>query len=65
MKLISEKLTKIISDSKLKNLDDKKMKQVEDFLEEMKKNGLLKTPAYNLPLVDTIGKTYYSSTNKR
>lgn len=65
MKLLAEKLEGIISMESLKNSEDKKMKEVEQLLIEMKKTGLLRQPTYNLPLVDTIGKTYYSSINKR
>lgn len=65
MKLITEKLTEILSDHNSKSLEGKKIKEVEKLLQEMKRTGLLKTPIYNLPLVDTIGKTYFSSTNKR
>jgi hypothetical protein len=65
MKFITEKLTEILSEQNLKSLESKKIKEVEQLLEEMKRTGLLKTPVYNLPLVDTIGKTYYSTTNKR
>jgi hypothetical protein len=65
MKLIAEKLTEVILKESSKPSEDKKVKDFEQLLAEMKKTGLIKQPNYNLPLVDTIGKTYYSSFNKR
>ncbi len=64
MKLIVEELNAIISTESTKPHQDKKVKEVEELLNSMKKTGLIKQPTYNLPLVDTIGKTYYSSINK-
>jgi hypothetical protein len=65
MKLIAEKLTEVILKESSKSSEDKKVKDFEQLLADMKKTGLIKQPNYNLPLVDTIGKTYYSSFNKR
>ena len=65
MKQLSEKLEEVISTETKKASADKKIKETEQFIADMKKAGLIKQSNYNLPLVDTIGKTYYSSTNKR
>ena len=64
MKLIAEKLTDVISMELSQISEVKKIKEFDKLLSDMKKAGLIKQPNYNLPLVDTIGKTYYSSINK-
>ena len=64
MKPLTEKVIEVIS-KEVKSSPDKKPQELEQLLNDMKKAGLIKQPNYNLPLVDTIGKTYYSSINKR
>jgi hypothetical protein len=64
MKLLTDKLTDTISKELAKPLGEQKLKDFDKLITEMKKAGLIKKPIYNLPLVDTIGKTYYASTNK-
>ena len=65
MKLLTEELITIISKELSNPLAEKKVKEFDKLLSEMKNAGIIKKPVYNLPLVDTIGKTYYSSMNKR
>lgn len=65
MELLAEKLTQVISKELLKEANAQKQMEVNKILDDMKKAGILKKPVYNLPQVDTIGKTYYSSLNKR
>jgi hypothetical protein len=65
MKQIAEQLQEIVIKEGKKNSTDKQLKEFNQLLDEMKKSGYIKTPNYTLPLVDTIGKTYYSSINKR
>ncbi len=64
MKLLTDKLTDTISKELSNPLEEQKLKDFDKLITEMKKAGLIKKPIYNLPLVDTIGKTYYASTNK-
>lgn len=64
MKLLTEQLTDAISKELLKPLEEQKLKEFDKLIADMKKAGLIKRPIYDLPLVDTIGKTYYSSINK-
>lgn len=64
MKLLTEQLTEAISKELSKPLKEQKLKEFEKLITDMKKAGLIKKPIYDLPLVDTIGKTYYSSINK-
>ena len=63
--MIAEKVTEVITTESSNSAVDLKVKEFEQLLKEMKKTGLIKKPNYDLPLVDTIGRTYYSSTNKR
>lgn len=63
MKLTHE-LTITISAELSKPLNEEKLKEFDKLMSDMKKIGLIKKPVYTLPLVDTIGKTYYSSINK-
>lgn len=64
MDLLVEKLKEVISKEHSKAEHDSKGKEMEQFITDMKKAGIIKPTNYNLPLVDTIGKTYYSSINK-
>jgi hypothetical protein len=64
MKLLTDKLTDTISKELSNPLEEQKLRDFDKLITEMKKAGLIKKPIYNLPLVDTIGKTYYSSINK-
>lgn len=61
MKSTTENLAKIISKESAKLSENKKIKEFERLLADLKKTGLIEKPNYNLPLVDTIGKIYYSS----
>ena len=65
MKLLTEELTTVISKELSKPLEEKKIKEFEKLISDMKNAGILKKPNYNLPMVDTIGKNYYSTINKR
>lgn len=65
MKLIAEKLTEVISKEFSRTSEKESLKEIGKTLDDMKNAGIIKKPVYNLPLVDTIGKTYYSSINKR
>ncbi|TZF82073.1 hypothetical protein FW774_15375 [Pedobacter sp. BS3] len=65
MKLLAKKLTQVISKELSKPSTAQQQKEFDKLLNDMKKAGLIKDPVYNLPQVDTIGKTYYSSINKR
>lgn len=61
---LAEKINEIIL-KEVSTTEKEKQMEVIKMINEMKNVGLIKTPAYDLPLVDTIGKTYYSSINKR
>lgn len=65
MKLLTEKLTDVISIELSKPFEEQKLREFDKLIADMKKLGLIKDPVYDLPMVDTIGKTYYSSINKR
>lgn len=64
MKLLTEKFTDAISKELSNPMEEQKLKEFDKLITDMKKAGLIKKPVYTLPLVDTIGKTYYSSINK-
>lgn len=64
MKSLTEKLTDTILFEETKTPSDKELKDLGDFVRKMKEYGIIKTPQYTLPLVDTIGKIYYLSIHK-
>ncbi len=64
MELLNERLTKVISNELSKPMEEQKLKDFDKLISDMKTAGLIKKPSYNLPMVDTIGKTYYSAINK-
>lgn len=65
MKPIDESLKETILKEGRKNSSEKQLKEFQKVLDEMKKSGQIQKPNYTLPLVDTIGKTYYSILNKK
>ena len=64
MESIAEKLQETIKAENEKNSNDKNFQEFEQLLEEMENLCSTKKPEYSFPLVDTIGKTYYSTINK-
>jgi hypothetical protein len=64
MESIADKLQATVKIEESRNSDDAKLKEFQQILDEMEKLGLSKKPDYSLPLVDTIGRTYYSALNK-
>lgn len=64
MKSIVDKIKETTKAEEKKNASDKNLREFEKLLVNMDKLGCLKKPDYSLPLVDTIGKTTYSTLNK-
>lgn len=65
MEFLIEKITEIISKEVSNPSDKDRQKDFEKLLTDMQNAGVVKKPTYDLPMVDTIGKTYYSTINKR
>ena len=65
MKSITDKLKETLKLEEKKNSNDKNFREFDSLIKEMDKLGYSKKPDYSLPLVDTIGKTTYSTLNKR
>lgn len=65
MKSIADKLKETVKLEEKKNSHDKNFREFDLLLKEMNKLGYSQKPDYSLPLVDTIGKTTYSTLNKR
>ena len=65
MEFLIEKITEIISKEVSNPSDKDRQKDFEKLLTDMQNEGVVKKPTYDLPMVDTIGKTYYSTINKR
>lgn len=64
MKSLTEEVSNVISRELALQTEEQKVKNFEKLVSDMKSAGLIKPPSYTLPLVDTIGKTYYTSFNK-
>lgn len=64
MKSIADKLQDTIKSGLEKNANDKSFKEFEYLVSQMDKLGYSQKPYYSFPLVDTIGKTTYSTLNK-
>lgn len=64
MKSIADTLKKTIKTEEKKNSADKNFTEFEQLLAKMDKIGYSTKPHYSFPLVDTIGKTTYSTLNK-
>jgi hypothetical protein len=64
MKSIVEKLIDTVKTEEKKNSKDKSFKEFEQLISQMDKLGFTQKQDYTIPLVDTIGKTTYSTLNK-
>ena len=64
MKSIADKIKQTIKLEEKKNSNDKKFSEFNQLLAQMDKLGYSEKPNYSFPLVDTIGKTTYSTLNK-
>ncbi len=64
MKSLADKLKDIIKLEEKKNDNDKNFKEFGKLLIKLDELGHYPKPDYSLPLVDTIGKTTYSTLNK-
>ena len=64
MTSIADKMKQAIKIEEQKNSDDKKFAEFNLLLAEIDKLGYSQKPNYSFPLVDTIGKTTYSTLNK-
>jgi hypothetical protein len=64
MNSIAEKIQETIKVEELKNAGDIKFKELKQLIETMRELGMDSKPEYTFPLIDTIGKTCYSSLNK-
>jgi hypothetical protein len=64
MKSIADKLQDTVKLEEKKNASDKNFKEFEQLISQMDKLGYTQKPDYSFPLVDTIGKTTYSTLNK-
>lgn len=65
MELLIQKLSDVKSKELSKPGEKNRFNDFEALLEDLRNTGVIKKPSYNLPLVDTIGKTYYSAINRR
>jgi hypothetical protein len=65
MKSISEKLTELIENESRESLEMKNLLQLGKTISKLKKTGIIKQSTYDFPMVDTIGKTLFSSLNKK
>jgi hypothetical protein len=65
MKKLSEEVSTTISKELLLSSNDNFIKNIDKIIRDMKSTGLIKTPTYTLPMVDTIGKNYFSLNSKQ
>ena len=64
MKSIVDKRKDTVKVVEKKNSNDKNFKEFEQLISQLDKLGFSQKPDYSFPLVDTIGKTIYSTLNK-
>ena len=64
MKSIADKLNEVVKLEEKKNANDKNFQEFEKLISQMERLGYSKKANYSLPLVDTIGKSMYSTLNK-
>jgi len=64
MKSLSTKLSELIDEKKNEIILEKDIISFEEMIKRLEDSGLVKKPNYDLPMVDTLGKRFYSSLNK-
>ena len=64
MKTIADKLKETVKVEQNKNSNIKNLKEFDQLIAQIDKLGYSKKAVYSLPLVDTIGKTTYTTLNK-
>lgn len=64
MRSIADKTKQTINLEEKKNFDDKNFSEFNQLITQIDKLGYFEKPNYSFPLVDTIGKTTYSTLNK-
>jgi len=64
MKSIADKIKQTIKLEEKKNSNDIKYMELNEIIQQMDSLGYTQKPNYSFPLVDTIGKTTYSTLNK-
>jgi hypothetical protein len=64
MKKLADRLQKTIKAEKLIRSKDQNFRKLENYLIEIEKLGYSHKQEYTIPLVDTIGRTTYSTLNK-
>ena len=64
MKKLADRLQDTIKAEKLIRSKDQNFRKLENYLIEIEKLGYTRKQEYTIPLVDTIGRTTYSTLNK-
>lgn len=64
MKKLADRLQDTIKAEKLIRSEDQNFRKLENYLIEIEKLGYSRKQEYTIPLVDTIGRTTYSTINK-
>lgn len=64
MSQVSEKVNKVLLKEKKYSKDLERINELHHVIEDLQKRGVIKNQGYTIPLVDTIGRNYYSSQKK-
>jgi len=64
MKTIADKLKETVNVEQNKNSNIKNLKEFDQLIAQIGKLGYSEKAVYSFPLVDTIGKTTYTTLNK-
>lgn len=65
MNSLKNKIEKVIKKEDEKNSNSEKFNELEKLIDALEELGIKKKPAYNLPPIDTIGKSLYNSLKHR
>ena len=57
--MIDQDVTDAVEDFNRRTANDEALQQLREFYDEMKRTGIAQTQRYDLPPVDTIGRTAY------
>jgi uncharacterized protein YjgD (DUF1641 family) len=63
MKSLSEQVEELLKKQSTQTDEQRSIREMIELIEDLRAKGILKKPEYNLPMRDTIGRSFYKLHN--
>ncbi|MCU0433657.1 MAG: hypothetical protein MUC87_09415 [Bacteroidia bacterium] len=63
MKSLSKQVEDLLKKRKAQTDEQRSIRDMIELIEDLRSKGILKKPEYNLPMRDTLGRSFYESQN--